>query len=93
MGFYSANTIVAKNELDRFQCGKKHFSQQYSRTFSVDSDKPPFNACFLIPAAENYELTMSIASEKILNRMEIIFSKDDDAADNVIQLAQGGRFA
>lgn len=79
MGFYSANTIVAKNELDRFQCGKKHFSQQYSRTFSVDSDKPPFNACFLIPAAENYELTMSIASEKILNRMEIIFSKDDDA--------------
>lgn len=79
MGMYSANTIVAKSELDKFQYGKKHFSQQYSRTFSVDSDKPPFNACFLIPAAGNYDLTMSIAAEKILNRMEIIFSKDDDA--------------
>ena len=79
LGFYSANTIIAKNELDKFQLGKKYFSQQYSKTFSVDSNKPPFNACFLIPAAENYDLTMSDASEKILNRMEIIFSKDDDA--------------
>ncbi len=76
---YSANTIVAKNELDKFQCGKKHFSQQYSKAFAVDTDKPPFNACFLIPAAQSYDLTMSIAAEKILNRMEIIFSKDDDA--------------
>lgn len=79
IGVYSANTIVAKNELDKFQSGKKRFTQEYSKTFSVDTDKPPFNACFLIPAAENYDLTMSIASEKILNRMEIIFSKDDDA--------------
>lgn len=79
IGGYSANTIVAKNELEKFQTGKKHFTQQYSKAFSVDSDKPPFNSCFIIPAEENYDLTMSIAAEKILNRMEIIFSKDDDA--------------
>lgn len=79
IGYYSANTIVAKKELDKFQCGKKHFAQKYSKTFEVDSDKPPFNACFLIPAEENYDLTMSKAAEKILNRMEILFSKDDDA--------------
>lgn len=79
LGFYSANTIIAKNELDKFQCGRKHFTQQYSRTFGVDTDKPPFNACFLVPAAETYELTMSLTAEKILNRMEVIFSKDDDA--------------
>lgn len=79
MGYYSANTIVAKNELDKFQCQRKHFSQKYSKTFEVNSDKPPFNACFLIPAEGNYDLTMSTAAEKILNRMEILFTKDDDA--------------
>lgn len=79
LGGYSANTIVAKNELDKFQCQKKHFFQKYSKTFEVDTDKPPFNACFLIPAAENYDLTMSIAAEKIISRMEVLFSKDDDA--------------
>lgn len=79
VGYYSANTIVAKSELDRFQCHKKHFSQKYSNTFEVDTDKPPFNACFLIPAEDSYDLTMSKAAEKILNRMEILFSKDDDA--------------
>ena len=79
VGHYSANTIVAKSELDKFQCCKKHFSQKYTKSFEVDSDKPPFNACFLIPAEENYDLTMSKAAEKILNRMEILFSKDDDA--------------
>lgn len=79
VGIYSANTVVAKNELDKFQLGKKHFSQRYSKTFAVESEQPPFNACFLVQAAKNYDLTMSIAAEKILNRMEIIFSKDDDA--------------
>ncbi len=79
VGCYSANTIVAKNELDRFQLHRKHFTQKYSRTFEVDSDKPPYAACFLIPAQSSYDLTMSMAAEKILNRMEIIFSKDDDA--------------
>lgn len=79
MGHYSANTIIAKSELDKFQCHKKHFSQKYSKTFEIDTDKPPFNSCFLIPAEENYDLTMSKTAEKILNRMEILFSKDDDA--------------
>lgn len=79
LGGYAANTIVSKSELDKFQCQRKRFTQKYSKTFEVDSDKPPFNACFLVPAAKNYDLTMSIAAEKILNRMEILFSKDDEA--------------
>ncbi len=79
IGGYSANTIVAKSELDRFQLHHKHFRQKYSSSFEVDSDKPPFNACFLIPAAESYDLTMTMTAEKILSRMEVLFSKDDDA--------------
>lgn len=79
IGCYQANTIVAKSELDRFQLHRKHFTQKYSQTFEVDSDKPPYSACFLIPAGESYDLTMILTAEKILNRMEIIFGKDDDA--------------
>lgn len=70
---------VAEAGLDKFQLHRKRFTQKYSRTFEVDSDKPPYSACFLIPAADSYDLTMSRTAEKILNRMEIIFSKDDDA--------------
>lgn len=79
LGHYQANTMIAKSELDRFQLHRKHFTQKYSRTFEVDSDKPPFSSCFLIPAESSYCLTMNTAAEKILNRMEIIFSKDDEA--------------
>lgn len=79
VGCYQANTIVAKSELDKFQLHRRRFTQKYSRTFEVDSEKPPYSSVFLIPAAGTYELTMSRTAEKILNRMEMIFSKDDDA--------------
>ncbi len=79
MGNYYANTILTKNELDLFQCNKRHFSQQYSTSFEVTSDKVPFNACFIAKAEKNYRYTLDCAAEKILNRMEILFSKDDDA--------------
>lgn len=79
MGHYSANTIIARSELDKFQCHKKRFTQKYTQTFEVDSDKPPFNACFLIPAEDTYGHTMECAAEKIISRMEVLFSKDDDA--------------
>lgn len=79
IGGYSANTIVTKNELDKFQLHHKHFQQKYSASFEVDTDKPPFNACFLIPASGSYDLTMNMTAEKILSRMEVLFSKDDDA--------------
>lgn len=78
-GGYFANTIITKNELDKFQCMKKPFSQQYTSTFDVTSDKPPFSSCFIAFAQQNYSYTLDCAAEKILNRMEIIFSKDDDA--------------
>lgn len=78
-GNYFANTILTKNELDMFQCQKRRFSQQYSTSFEVTSDKVPFNACFIAKAEKNYRYTLDCAAEKILNRMEILFSKDDDA--------------
>lgn len=78
-GNYFAYTILTKNELDRFQCKKRAFSQKYTPTFEVNSEKPPFNACFIAAAEKNYRYTLDSAAEKILNRMEILFSKDDDA--------------
>ncbi len=78
-GNYFANTILTKNELDKFQCSKKPFSQKYTSSFDVSSDKPPFNACFIASAEKNYAYTLDVAAEKILNRMEILFTKDDDA--------------
>lgn len=79
LGNYFANTILTKNELDKFQCAKQPFKQKYSSTFEVISDKVPFNAIFIARAEKNYRYTLDCAAEKILNRMEILFSKDDDA--------------
>ncbi len=78
-GNYFANTILTKNELDLFQCQRRPFSQQYSSSFEVTSDKVPFNACFIAKAERSYRYTLDCAAEKILNRMEILFTKDDDA--------------
>lgn len=79
LGNYYANTILTKNDLDRFQVKKSQFSQRYSPSFEVVSDKPPFNAVFINPAEKNYEYTLNCAAEKIISRMEILFTKDDDA--------------
>ncbi len=45
LGNYYANTIVTKAELDSFQCRKTRFSQKYTQSFAVDTDKPPYSAC------------------------------------------------
>lgn len=76
---YYANTIITKNEIDKFQCAKKPFSQKYTSTFEVVSDKVPFNAVFITTAKNSYEYTLDMAAEKILSRMAVLFSKDDDA--------------
>lgn len=79
LGGCCANAMVTKNELEMFQSHKKPFSQRYSSSFEVVSDKPPFNAV-LIPAAEkSYDYTLNMAAEKVLSRMEVLFTKDDDA--------------
>ncbi len=78
-GNYFANTIMSKIELDKFQVYKKPFSQQYTASFPVVSDKPPFTSCFIAAADGTYRRTINGAAEKILNRMEVLFSKDDDA--------------
>lgn len=79
LGNYYANTIITKNELDLFQVRKARFSQRYSSSFEVISDKPPFSSVFIAQAGENYGLTIGAAAEKILSRMAVLFSKDDDA--------------
>lgn len=79
MGNYYANAIITKNELDMFQCAKKPFSQKYTSSFEVMSDKVPFNACYIVEGENNYTYTLDAAAEKILSRMEILFTKDDDA--------------
>lgn len=78
-GNYFANTVITRNELDKFQCHKKPFSQKYTPTFEVISDKPPFNACFIAAAEKNYAYTLDCAAEKIISRMEILSAKDDGA--------------
>lgn len=76
---YAANTLVSKKELDKFQSRRKQFSQSYTSKFSVESDKPPFTAAFLIPAGEDYNLVMEQTAEKILCRMEVLSGKEDNA--------------
>lgn len=74
-----ANTIVTKAELDGFQCRKTRFTQKYTPSFSVDSDKPPFSACYVNAAESTYEATLEAAALKILSECEIVYLRDDDA--------------
>lgn len=79
LGIYYANAVISRSELELFQFRKKPFSQRYSSSFEVNSDKPPFNAVHIPCAEKNYGYTLNLAAEKILSRMEVVFSKDDDA--------------
>ncbi|MDE7362551.1 MAG: tubulin-like doman-containing protein [Oscillospiraceae bacterium] len=74
-----ASTIVTKAELDRFQCHKARFSQKYTQSFSVDSDKPPFAACYINAAEADYDSTVENTALKILSEYEIVYKRDDDA--------------
>lgn len=74
-----ANTIVTKGELDRFQCRKTKFSQKYTDSFSVNSEKPPYSACYIASAEKTYEATLENAALKIMSEYEIIYKRDDDA--------------
>lgn len=76
---YYANTIVTKGELDLFQNRKSKFSQKYTESFEITSDKPPFHACYIASAEENYEATLFVAAEKLLSAGEFIYKTDDDA--------------
>lgn len=74
-----ANTIVMKGELDKFQCLKTPFSQKYTSSFEISSDKPPFSACYISSAEDSYEHTLEAAALKILSEPEIVYARDDDA--------------
>lgn len=76
---YYAYTILTKSDLDRFQCKKAPFSQKYTSSFEINSDRPPYNACFIAGAEETYEETLGKAAEKIISAAEFIYKKDDEA--------------
>lgn len=76
---YYANTIVTKAEIDSFQYRKARFSQKYTQSFSVNSDKPPYSACYINAAESTYEATLEAAALKILSECEIVYKRDDDA--------------
>ena len=79
LGNYYANTIVTKAELDSFQYRKTRFSQRYTQSFAVDTDKPPFSVCYINAAESTYEATLEAAALKILSECEIVYKRDDDA--------------
>ena len=89
---YYAYTILTKNDIDKFQCKKTPFSQKYTNSFEIKSDKPPFNACFIASGEDSYELTLRKAAEKIISAAEFIYKKDDNAdrAMSFHLLDQGG---
>lgn len=74
-----ANTLVTKSELDMFQSRKRRFWQQYTDAIEISSDKPPYNACYIAPAEETYELTMEKTALKIMCEPGNIIARDDDA--------------
>lgn len=79
LGNYYANTIVTKGEMDKFQCQKTPFSQKYTDSFEISSEKPPFNACFIASAEESYEKTLEKSAHLLVSMAGILVSKDDDA--------------
>ncbi|MCM1164610.1 MAG: tubulin-like doman-containing protein [Lachnospiraceae bacterium] len=79
LGNYYANTIVTKAELDSFQCRKTRFSQKYTQSFSIDTDKTPYAACYINAAESTLEATLENAALKILSELEIVYKRDDDA--------------
>lgn len=90
LGNYYANTIVTKAELDSFQCRKARFSQKYTQSFSVNTDKPPYSACYINAAESTYEATLEAAALKILSECEIMYKRDDDA-DKIMAYNMLGR--
>lgn len=74
-----ANTIVTKGELDVFQCRKTGFTQKYTDSFTVNSDRPPYSACYIAFAEKTYEATLENAALKIMSEYEIVYARDDDA--------------
>lgn len=92
---YYAYTVLTKNDIDKFQCKKTPFSQKYSDSFSINSDKTPYNACFVAGAENTYEKTLNIAAEKIISAAEFVYKKDD-AADRAMSynlLGEGANHA
>ena len=79
LAHYYANIVVAKSELDKFQCHKRTFSQKYSDSFEITTDHQPYHSCFIAKAESSYEQTLEAAAEKIVSAVEIQRTKDDDA--------------
>lgn len=79
LAIFYANTIVAKSELDRFQSGKRKYSQKFAENYTFSSDKPPFQSCVLNAAEETYKETVDNIAYKIAASCAPVFKTDDDA--------------
>lgn len=79
LAIFYANTIVAKSELDRFQSGKRKYSQKFAENYTFSSEKPPFQCCVINAAEETYEETVENIAYKIAADCAPVFKSDDDA--------------
>lgn len=79
LAIFYANTIVAKAELDRFQTGKRKYSQKFAENYTFSSEKPPFQSCTVNAAEDTYEATVENIALKITADCAPVFKSDDDA--------------
>lgn len=62
-----ANTVVAKSELDGFQCKHRRFSQVYSSKVAVQCASAPFAVCNIYESEETYDLTADKVAVRIMS--------------------------
>lgn len=75
--FY-ANTMVAKSELDSFQCKRCRFTQAYSPKVALQCDSSPFSICSLYAAENTYDLTADKVAIRIMSDFCVPYTQDDD---------------
>lgn len=75
--FY-ANTVVAKSELDSFQCKRRKFEQVYSSGMALQYDSSPFLTCSVYAAEETYDSTADKLAVRIMSSFFMPGMQDDD---------------
>lgn len=75
--FY-ANTVVAKSELDSFQCKRRKFAQTYSPGVALQSNSSPFSACNIYAADETYDSTADRLAVRIMSNFSAPKAQNND---------------
>lgn len=79
LAIFYANTVVTKCELDKFQCQKKEYNENFTPAYKFNSTRAPFASCFINAAEKSYELTVENVAMKIMTDSALLFEQDDDA--------------